>query len=110
MDSIGVLLIDDHRVVRQGLRDFLELQDDIEVVGEAASGEEGVKLAQELLPDVVLMDPLGPPDRAIPKEATLRLGQMQVVCCREDREPIINREALTASFDNGPIGEPQASN
>jgi two-component system, NarL family, response regulator LiaR len=56
MDTIGVLLIDDHRVVRQGLRDFLELQDDIEVVGEGASGEEGVKLAQELLPDVVLMD------------------------------------------------------
>lgn len=56
MDTITVLLIDDHRVVRQGLRDFLELQDDIEVIGEAASGEEGVRLAQELLPDVVLMD------------------------------------------------------
>jgi NarL family two-component system response regulator LiaR len=56
MDPITVLLIDDHRVVRQGLRDFLELQDDIEVIGEAASGEEGVRLAQELLPDVVLMD------------------------------------------------------
>ncbi|MFO7169561.1 MAG: response regulator transcription factor [Chloroflexota bacterium] len=56
MDPITVLLIDDHRVVRQGLRDFLELQEDIEVIGEAASGEEGVKLAQELLPDVVLMD------------------------------------------------------
>ncbi len=56
MDPITVLLIDDHRVVRQGLRDFLELQDDIEIVGEAASGEEGVKLACEQLPDVVLMD------------------------------------------------------
>jgi NarL family two-component system response regulator LiaR len=56
MDRITTLLIDDHRVVRQGLRDFLELQEDIEVIGEAASGEEGVKLAGELLPDVVLMD------------------------------------------------------
>ncbi|WP_129671953.1 response regulator transcription factor [Candidatus Chloroploca sp. Khr17] len=56
MDIINVMLIDDHRVVRQGLRDFLELQDDIEVVGEASSGEEGVQLARELLPDVVLMD------------------------------------------------------
>src|SRR5437868_6480368 len=56
MERISVLLVDDHRVVRQGLRDFLELQDDIEVVGEAASGEEGVKQAQDLLPDVVLMD------------------------------------------------------
>lgn len=56
MDTINVMLIDDHRVVRQGLRDFLELQDEIEVVGEASSGEEGVQLARELLPDVVLMD------------------------------------------------------
>lgn len=56
METINVMLIDDHRVVRQGLRDFLELQGDIEVIGEASSGEEGVQLARELLPDVVLMD------------------------------------------------------
>jgi NarL family two-component system response regulator LiaR len=56
MEAITVMLIDDHRVVRQGLRDFLELQDDIEVVGEASSGAEGVQLARDLLPDVVLMD------------------------------------------------------
>ena len=56
MDKISVLIVDDHRVVRQGLRDFLELQDDIEVVGEAATGEEGVKLARDLLPDVTLQD------------------------------------------------------
>lgn len=56
METITVMLIDDHRVVRQGLRDFLELQPDIDVVGEAPSGEEGVQLARELLPDVVLMD------------------------------------------------------
>ncbi len=56
MEAITVMLIDDHRVVRQGLRDFLELQSDIEVVGEASSGEEGVPLAKDLLPDVVLMD------------------------------------------------------
>lgn len=56
MDAITVMLIDDHRVVRQGLRDFLELQDDIDVVGEAGGGEEGVQLARDLLPDVVLMD------------------------------------------------------
>ncbi|MEI7772653.1 MAG: response regulator transcription factor [Chloroflexales bacterium] len=56
MEAITVMLIDDHRVVRQGLRDFLELQDDIEVVGEASSGADGVQLARDLLPDVVLMD------------------------------------------------------
>jgi NarL family two-component system response regulator LiaR len=56
MDAITVMLVDDHRVVRQGLRDFLELQEDIDVVGEASNGEEGATLAKELLPDVVLMD------------------------------------------------------
>ena len=53
---IRVLLVDDHQVVRRGLRTFLEIQDDIEVVGEASDGAEGVARAQELHPDVVLMD------------------------------------------------------
>ncbi|MCD0483266.1 response regulator transcription factor [Streptacidiphilus sp. ASG 303] len=53
---IRVLLVDDHQVVRRGLRTFLEVQDDIEVVGEAADGAEGVARAEELSPDVVLMD------------------------------------------------------
>lgn len=55
-DPIKVLLVDDHQVVRRGLRTFLEVQDDIEVVGEAADGAEGVARAEELRPDVVLMD------------------------------------------------------
>ncbi|MFJ7160131.1 response regulator [Streptomyces sp. NPDC101118] len=53
---IRVLLVDDHQVVRRGLRTFLEVQDDIEVVGEAADGETGVAHAEELRPDVILMD------------------------------------------------------
>ncbi|MFJ9177587.1 response regulator [Streptomyces sp. NPDC102360] len=55
-DPIKVLLVDDHQVVRRGLRTFLEVQGDIEVVGEAADGAEGVARAEELKPDVVLMD------------------------------------------------------
>jgi DNA-binding NarL/FixJ family response regulator len=55
-DKIKVLLVDDHAIVRQGLRTFLELQDDIEVVGEAENGAEAVELAQQREPDVVLMD------------------------------------------------------
>ncbi|GAA1988761.1 response regulator transcription factor [Kitasatospora viridis] len=51
-----MLLVDDHQVVRRGLRTFLEVQDDIEVVGEAADGAEGVAKARELDPHVVLMD------------------------------------------------------
>nr|WP_239085314.1 response regulator transcription factor [Streptomyces halstedii] len=50
------MLVDDHQVVRRGLRTFLEVQDDIEVVGEAADGAEGVDQAESLRPDVVLMD------------------------------------------------------
>lgn len=53
---IRVLLVDDHQVVRRGLRTFLEVQGDIEVVGEAGDGEEGVARAEELRPDVILMD------------------------------------------------------
>ncbi|MGA5580767.1 response regulator [Streptomyces thermodiastaticus] len=55
-ESIKVLVVDDHQVVRRGLCTFLEVQDDIEVVGEAADGAEGVARAEELRPDVVLMD------------------------------------------------------
>jgi NarL family two-component system response regulator LiaR len=53
---IRVLIADDHAVVRQGLRTFLDLQDDIEVVGEAADGEEALEVAARLEPDVVLVD------------------------------------------------------
>jgi NarL family two-component system response regulator LiaR len=53
---IRVLIADDHAVVRQGLRTFLELQDEIEVVGEAADGEAAVAETERLKPDVALMD------------------------------------------------------
>jgi DNA-binding NarL/FixJ family response regulator len=55
-DSIRILIVDDHAVVREGLRTFLELQDGLEVVGEAGDGEEALPLAEQLQPDVVLMD------------------------------------------------------
>ncbi|MFC8229050.1 response regulator [Streptomyces sp. NPDC057287] len=72
---IKVLLVDDHQVVRRGLRTFLEIQDDIEVVGEAADGAEGVARAEELRPDVVLMDIKMPGTDGI--EALRRLRELE---------------------------------
>ncbi|MBV9049614.1 MAG: response regulator transcription factor [Solirubrobacterales bacterium] len=53
---IRVLLVDDHAVVREGLRAFLELQDDFEVVGDASDGEQALVQAEVLRPNVILMD------------------------------------------------------
>lgn len=55
-EPIRVLVVDDHPVVRQGLRTFLDLQDDLRVVGESADGESCVADAQRLRPDVILLD------------------------------------------------------
>jgi two-component system, NarL family, response regulator LiaR len=55
-ERITIMIVDDHSIVRQGVRDFLEAQPDLQVVGEAESGEEAVRVVQELIPDVVLMD------------------------------------------------------
>lgn len=55
-EKIKILIVDDHQVVRQGLRTFLELNDDIQVLGEAGDGQEAVDLVAQLIPDVVLMD------------------------------------------------------
>ncbi|WP_058045021.1 response regulator [Streptomyces roseifaciens] len=72
---IRVVLVDDHQVVRRGLRTFLEVQDDIEVVGEAADGAEGVERTEELRPDVVLMDVKMPGTDGI--EALRRLRELE---------------------------------
>ena len=55
-DQLTVLIVDDHPVVRQGLRVLLDVHDGIEVTGEAADGEEALALAAELTPDVILLD------------------------------------------------------
>ncbi|MGQ0671142.1 MAG: response regulator [Actinomycetota bacterium] len=56
MASIGILIVDDHPVTRDGLRAALEISEEMQVVGEAATGEEAVEAARELKPSVVFMD------------------------------------------------------
>jgi two-component system, NarL family, response regulator LiaR len=69
---IRVLLVDDHSVVRKGLRTFLAYDVELDVVGEAADGVEALALAQELTPDVVLMDLLMPGMDGIAATAAIR--------------------------------------
>jgi NarL family two-component system response regulator LiaR len=84
-ERIRVLIVDDHQVVRRGLRTFLELQDDVEVAGEAGDGQAGVEEAERLAPDVVLMDIVMPRLDGI--EATRRI---------KERAPGIGVIALTS--------------
>ena len=56
MDKIKVLLVDDHAIMRDGIKALLSIHDDIEIVGEASEGKEAIEMAQELAPDVVVMD------------------------------------------------------
>lgn len=71
MAKIKVILVDDHEMVRLGLKSFLNLQPDVEVVGEASNGRAGIELALDLYPDVVVMDLVMPEMDGV--EATLEL-------------------------------------
>jgi len=73
-DKISILITDDHALVRQGIRAFLELQVDIVVIGEANSGEDAVRKAAELVPDVMLMDLVMPGIGGV--EATRQVKQV----------------------------------
>jgi NarL family two-component system response regulator LiaR len=86
---IRVLIADDHAVVRRGLRTFLELQDDIEVVGEAEDGEEAVAAVEELAPDVVLMDLVMP-----------RVDGIEAIRQIRERRPATRVIALTSFLDD----------
>ena len=79
--KIRVMIVDDHQVVRQGLRTFLELQPDLVVVGEAGNGQEAVEMARQLQPDIVLMDLVMPVLDGIAATRQVKAlgGQTQVI-------------------------------
>jgi DNA-binding NarL/FixJ family response regulator len=99
---IRVLLVDDHAVVRRGLRGFLELLDDIEVVGEAENGEVAVAAARELRPDVVLMDLLMPVLDGIDATAAIKaeLPETEVVALTS----FVEESKVTAALEAGASG------
>lgn len=75
---IRVLLVDDHAMVRRGMRDFLALHDDLEIVGEAADGAAAIEVAAVLRPDVVVMDLLMPGVDGIEATARIKAAQPDV--------------------------------
>ena len=60
MSNIRLIIVDDHEIVRHGLRSFLDLLDDIDVVGEGSNGHDAVALARDTMPDVILLDLIMP--------------------------------------------------
>ena len=101
-DRIRVLLVDDHAVVRTGLRTFFDLLDDIEVVGEAADGSEGVAMARRLKPDVVLMDLLMPNMDGLTAIGRIKTEdpEIEVVAMTS----FIEEEKVTAALEAGATG------
>jgi len=93
-----VLLVDDHAVVRSGLSAFLLAFDDLELVGEAASGEEAVRLCSQLQPDVVLMDLVMPGMDGVAATRAIRerWSQIQVIALTSFREEELVQGALQA--------------
>lgn len=100
--TIRVLIVDDHSVVRQGLRMFLSLDPELEIIGEAANGAEGVRLARELGPDVVLMDLLMPEMDGVTAIGIIRreLPEVEVIALTS----VLEDNAVFGAIRAGAIG------
>ena len=99
---IRVLIVDDHAMVRHGMRDFLDLHDDLEVVGEASDGNEALEAATALSPDVVVMDLMMPGLDGIAATAEIKARHpaMEVVAITS----FIEEDRITAALEAGASG------
>jgi DNA-binding NarL/FixJ family response regulator len=99
---IRVLLVDDHSMVRQGLRVFFDLQPDIDVVGEASDGAQAVAAARRLTPDVILMDLLMPGMDGLSAIALIKkeLPAIEIVAVTS----FIEEEKVTSALEAGATG------
>jgi len=99
---VRVLIADDHGVVRQGLRMFLALDPEIEIVGEAKTGEETLELARQLRPEVVLMDLLMPGMGGVAATQKIRqeMPEVEVIALTS----VLDDEAVTGAVRAGAIG------
>lgn len=100
--TIRILVADDHKVVRQGLGMFLELDPELQMIGEAADGAEAVRLARELEPDVVLMDLLMPVKDGIAATTEIRreLPDVEVLALTS----VLEDASVTGAIKAGAIG------
>lgn len=101
-DRIRVLIVDDHAIVRRGLRGLLEIVDDMEVVGDAADGEQAVRLADTRDPDVILMDLVMPVRDGIAaiREIKARRPATEVVALTS----FIEEDKVVAALEAGAAG------
>jgi DNA-binding NarL/FixJ family response regulator len=99
---IRVLLVDDHSVVREGLRMFLERDPDLTVVGDASNGEEAIELARQSPPDVVLMDLLMPVMDGIAATAAIRkeFPDTEIIALTS----VLESKAVVSAIKAGAIG------
>ena len=95
---IRVMLVDDHTMVRRGLATFLKVYDDLELAGEASSGQEAVQLCEQLHPDVVLMDMVMPDmdGAAATRMIRKKSPSIQVIALTSFKEGILIQSALQA--------------
>ena len=101
-EAIRVLIVDDHAVVRRGLRGFLDLLDDIDVVGEAENGLEAIDVAARLVPDVILMDLLMPQLDGLGAIARIKAAQPEIEIVA--LTSFIEEEKVTTALEAGATG------